>query len=178
MRALRGDRSQAEFARILDVSQSVLSERLENPEYSGPNVSTLVKVANKLQMGLLVRFVSFPELLERTEDVSEKSLKVETITESVTRLTASQSIQVPFSNIWRARIRVAPRAPLISYDTASHVRPVTFWTDAGENRWQTVRVPQILQIFQSSEAQSTASTMPTIAKSGSRPLMFPSNSPS
>ena len=75
--ALREGRgwSQAEFARRLNKPQSVVN-RLENPEYGKFSLTTLLEVANSHDVGLMVRFVSFGELVERYSDLSPEALNV------------------------------------------------------------------------------------------------------
>lgn len=65
--------SQAEFAKLLEKPQSVVS-RLENPDYGKVTLQTLLDVANKLDIGLVVRFVDFPTFLRLTSDFSESAL--------------------------------------------------------------------------------------------------------
>jgi len=54
--------TQAEFAKTLGVTQSVVS-RLENTEYGSVTINTLLKVARETNVALDVRFVSYPEML-------------------------------------------------------------------------------------------------------------------
>jgi hypothetical protein len=72
MRKFRGDKSQTEFAEMLDKRQTVVS-RLENPNYSGWTLGTLFDVASKLNVAVLVRFVDFPTFLKGTADQSESA---------------------------------------------------------------------------------------------------------
>ena len=73
IRALRGDMSQAEFGKLIDKPQSVVS-RLEKQSYGKVNLQTLIDIANKLDIALVVRFVSFPTFLRSTEDFSEAAI--------------------------------------------------------------------------------------------------------
>jgi hypothetical protein len=73
IRALRGEMSQQEFGRLIDKPQSVVS-RLENEEYGKVSLQTLIDVATKLDIGLLVRFVDFPTFLSATSDLSERAV--------------------------------------------------------------------------------------------------------
>lgn len=77
IRALRNARqwSQEELAARAGTSQSVIA-RLENPDYGKFSLSTLAKFASAYDVGLLVRFVSFSELLDRTRDLSPERLNV------------------------------------------------------------------------------------------------------
>jgi hypothetical protein len=73
MRKFRGQMSQTEFAGILDKRQTIVS-RLENPNYSGWTLSTLLEIASKLDVGVFVRFVDFPTFLKYTGVQSEAAL--------------------------------------------------------------------------------------------------------
>ena len=73
MRKFRGDLSQIEFAERLGKQQTIVS-RLENPNYSGWTLSTLLEIANKLNVGVIVRFVDFSSFLKDTEDFSESAI--------------------------------------------------------------------------------------------------------
>jgi transcriptional regulator with XRE-family HTH domain len=74
IKCLRGHKSQKEFAKELGTTQSVVS-RLENPEYGKVTIQTLLEIASKLDIALLVRFSGYPEFLEITSDFSEKTFK-------------------------------------------------------------------------------------------------------
>ncbi len=73
IRALRGDMSQQEFGRLIDKPQSVVS-RLEDEDYGKVSLQTLIDVATKLDIGLVVRFVDFPTFLCATSDFSERAV--------------------------------------------------------------------------------------------------------
>lgn len=73
MRKFRGHLSQAEFADRLDKQQTIVS-RLEDPNYSGWTLGTLLEIASKLNVGLVVRFVDFPMFLKFTGDLSEEAM--------------------------------------------------------------------------------------------------------
>ena len=64
IRVLRGELSQREFRELIGKPQSVIS-RLEDEEYGKVTLQTLIDIATKLDIGLLVRFVDFPKFLER-----------------------------------------------------------------------------------------------------------------
>lgn len=55
--ALRGGRSQAAFGKLIGKPQSVVS-RLEDPNYGKVTLQTLLDIATKLDVALLVRFTS------------------------------------------------------------------------------------------------------------------------
>jgi hypothetical protein len=73
IRALRGERSQREFGRALHKPQSVIS-RLEDEEYGKLTLQTLVDIATKLDIALLVRFVDYPTFLRETNDLSDEKV--------------------------------------------------------------------------------------------------------
>lgn len=74
IRALRGGLSQIAFGKLLGKPQSVVS-RLESADYGKVTLQTLIDIANKLDVALVVRFVSYPLFLRTTEDFSEAALK-------------------------------------------------------------------------------------------------------
>jgi hypothetical protein len=76
MREFRGTMPQTEFAALLDKRQTVVS-RLENPNYAGWTVSTLLEIASKLNVAVFVRFVDFSTFLKYSGDQSETALRPE-----------------------------------------------------------------------------------------------------
>lgn len=72
IRALRNYESQIQFGKKIDKPQSVVS-RLEN-QGTSVNVQTLIDIANKLDVGLVVRFVDYPTLLKWTDDFSAEAI--------------------------------------------------------------------------------------------------------
>lgn len=74
--------SQSEFAAKVGKKQSVIS-RLEDPEKSKASVQSLIEIAQANDVALLVQFVSYPEFLAGTEDISPEALQPETIFESL-----------------------------------------------------------------------------------------------
>lgn len=81
--------SQTEMAEKTGKKQSVIS-RLEDPEYGRVTLGSLLDIASSLDVALLVQFVSYPDFLERTSDMSEAALQPETIDESMNRLAVDQ----------------------------------------------------------------------------------------
>ena len=81
--------SQTAFAELTGKKQSVIS-RLEDTEYGKVSIQSLLDIASALNVALLVRFVSYPEFLERTQDMSVARLQPETIFESL-----KKSIGIP-----------------------------------------------------------------------------------
>ncbi len=74
VRALRGDLSQAEFGELIGKPQTVVS-RLEDPDYGKLTLQTLLEVASKLDVALIVRFVDHATFLQVTNDFSEAALR-------------------------------------------------------------------------------------------------------
>jgi transcriptional regulator with XRE-family HTH domain len=72
IRSLRKDESQIEFGRRLGKPQSVVS-RLEHGGTT-VNVQTLVEIANKLELGLIIQFVNYNTFFEWSKNVSEETL--------------------------------------------------------------------------------------------------------
>ncbi len=67
MRALRGDLSQAEFGRLIDKPQSVVS-RWEDPTYGKMTLASLLDVAARLDRALVVQFMDWPSFVAISED--------------------------------------------------------------------------------------------------------------
>lgn len=74
IRALRGELTQKEFGELFGINQEEIS-RYENINYSRFSLSTLKKLARAFDVGLMVRFVSFSELVEHDLTLSSESLK-------------------------------------------------------------------------------------------------------
>jgi transcriptional regulator with XRE-family HTH domain len=79
--------SQAAFAEKTGKKQSVIS-RLEDTEYGGVNVNTLLEIAKALDIGLQVRFCDYVDVLER--DISPAGMKVDTIFETMEKLESTK----------------------------------------------------------------------------------------
>ncbi len=73
VRALRGDMTQAEFGKLIGKPQAVVS-RLEDPDYGRLTIETLLEVASRLDIALVVRFVDYPTFLLVTNDFSDAAL--------------------------------------------------------------------------------------------------------
>lgn len=81
IRALRKQRNytQKKVAEISEMKQERISV-LENPSNT-PNISTLKKIANAFDVGLIVRFIPISELLEWQINLSNESLNVPSFNE-------------------------------------------------------------------------------------------------
>ena len=77
--------TQTEFAHRMGKKQAVIS-RLESTSYGKMSVQTLLDIACSLDVALVVRFVSYPEFLQRTENMSIEALQPDSIFESLAGL--------------------------------------------------------------------------------------------
>jgi hypothetical protein len=73
IRALRGERTQTQFGGLIGKPQSVVA-RLERESYGKVNLQTLIDIAQKLDIALIVRFVNHSTFLEWTKDYSQEAL--------------------------------------------------------------------------------------------------------
>lgn len=72
--SLQGEMSQKEFGQLLGKPQPIVS-RLQNPDYGKYSLQTLLEIASKLDVALLVRFVDYPTFLKVTSDFSDEALR-------------------------------------------------------------------------------------------------------
>jgi hypothetical protein len=70
IRSLRGTMSQAAFGRLIGKPQSVVS-RLEDEDYGKLGLQTLLDIATRLDIAVVVRFVDYPNFLRMTSDFSD-----------------------------------------------------------------------------------------------------------
>lgn len=77
IRALRENTplTQKELAKKLGTTQTVVSQ-LENPNYGRYSLSTLKRLASVFDVGLIVRFVPFSELIDRAVNLDSADLIV------------------------------------------------------------------------------------------------------
>jgi len=75
IRAMREDRgwTQMQVAEKLGTTQNTVS-RLENPATGRPTITTLKRIAEVFDVGLLVKFVPFSEYIDSTGGMSTKSV--------------------------------------------------------------------------------------------------------
>ena len=73
IRAIRGERSQKEFGRLIEKPQNVVS-RIEDENYGKLSLQTLIGIANKLDVALIVQFVDYPTFLEFGGNPSARNL--------------------------------------------------------------------------------------------------------
>lgn len=78
IRAMREQRSmsQAGLGDRLGKPQSVVS-RLENPNYGKLTIQSLLEIASAFDVALLVQFVTYPEFIRRTRNVSPQAFQVD-----------------------------------------------------------------------------------------------------
>lgn len=83
VRYLREQRgwTQREFAERLGKPPSVVN-RIEDPDYGKLSLQTLLEIAHTLDLGIIIRFVGFPEFLRRTRDVSPRALEADSFNEA------------------------------------------------------------------------------------------------
>ena len=99
VRALRGDMTQAEFGKLIGKPQAVVS-RLEDPDYGKLTLQTLLEVASKLDIALLVRFVDHATFLAATNDFSDAALRpISYNQEAINSLALQTTWQPQFENV-------------------------------------------------------------------------------
>jgi hypothetical protein len=97
--ALRGNLSQEDFGALLGKPQPVVS-RLQNPNYGKYTLQTLLDIATKMDLALIVRFVDYPTFLKMTGDFSDNAVRPESYTpEQVDNLVAAQDRSTAFQPI-------------------------------------------------------------------------------
>lgn len=117
------DLNQTDFGKLIGKPQSVVS-RLEDTEYGGVNINTLLQIASALQIGLEVRFCDFRTVLKA--DVSPDGLKVENIHETI-----KKELAISAATHFVAQIHIRP-AQLFVENSASFIQEVK-----GSTPWQT-----------------------------------------
>jgi transcriptional regulator with XRE-family HTH domain len=110
IRALRGDLSQTEFGRRIGKPQSVVS-RLERQNYGKVNLQTLIDIATKLDVGLIIRFVNLPTFLKWENDYSAQAPAAEPYNDSQMEDLLEQTKEPSESNY----TVLLERAPFVSY---------------------------------------------------------------
>jgi transcriptional regulator with XRE-family HTH domain len=76
IRALREKKvwSQAKLGQEAGRMEQTQVSRLENPEYSGGSLKSLIRIAQAFDVGLLVRFVPFSKLMDATVDLTPDNI--------------------------------------------------------------------------------------------------------
>lgn len=67
--------SQTQLADIIGTKQSMVS-RIEDPDSGSVNLKTLIKIAEALDVSLIVKFASFGKFLDEYQNISPKDLTV------------------------------------------------------------------------------------------------------
>lgn len=100
IRALRTQRgwSQKKLAEEMGKPQSVVS-RLEDPDYGKVSIQTVLEGAAAFDVALLVQYVSFPEFLQRTRDVSPEALRVDSFDERQLLPIASNTVTIMYGDV-------------------------------------------------------------------------------
>lgn len=82
IRAIRKARglTQAQIAERLGTQQSAVS-RLEDPDYGGHSIDTLVKLAHVFDCALSLKFIPYSQLAIESEDLSEATMVAKSFTE-------------------------------------------------------------------------------------------------
>lgn len=111
--------TQEQLAQKMGTTQSVVA-RIENPESGRASVQTLLEIASATGVALLVRFVSYPEFLERARDMSPQALKVDNIDESVDKM--QREILKPSGNSLLKEI-TRNQDPQYKDEQASSIKP-------------------------------------------------------
>jgi transcriptional regulator with XRE-family HTH domain len=103
IRSLRGEESQIKFGQRLGMKQSVVS-RLENSGTTA-NVQTLIEIANKLELGLIVQFVNYDTFFEWSKNVSEDTLAPKAFSGAVGESSVAQSVTTSTSDLPQLRFK-------------------------------------------------------------------------
>jgi hypothetical protein len=107
MRNFRGERSQAEYGAIIGKRQTVVS-RLESPAYGSWTLRTMLQIARKENVAVLVRFVDFPTFLSFTDDMSDEALFPQAYDEAeVDRFAAYEERSISYHNFIPPDINIA-----------------------------------------------------------------------
>jgi len=99
IRALRAQRgwSQKRLAEEMGKPQSVVS-RLEDPDYGKVSIQTVLEGAAAFDVALLIQYVSFPEFLQRTRDVSPEALRADSFDERQLLPIASNTVTIMYGD--------------------------------------------------------------------------------
>ena len=113
MRNFRGERPQADYATEIGKQKTVVS-RLENPAYTGWSLRTMLDIARKENVAVLVRFVDFPTFLGYTEDYSDATLAPPSYSQSaIDRLAAAERPSPSDGNWALITIKQEPDKPIV-----------------------------------------------------------------
>lgn len=99
---LRGNLSQEEFGKLLGKPQSVVS-RLQNPTYGKYTLQTLLDIADRMDVALIVRFVDYPTFLKFTNDFSDYAVRPDAFSpEQMDSLATTSHEMAPKASIFQS----------------------------------------------------------------------------
>ena len=106
--------SQVEYAQKLGMTQSVVS-RLEDTEYGGITVNTLLKIAKENNVALNIGFTDYMSVLQK--DLRAEALKVDDIFESYEKYKTAYSVPAPVETYLTTNtfifVYIGPQSPAV-----------------------------------------------------------------
>ncbi len=85
--------TQLQLAETVGTKQGVIS-RLEDPDSGYANLNTLLKIAEALDVSLMVKFVSFGKFMEESRDISPQGLTVNNYNEEYKIIQAQEDLLI------------------------------------------------------------------------------------
>ena len=79
--------TQAQLAKIIGTKQSAIS-RIEDSEYEGRTIPTLMKIAHAFGCALRVKLIPYSALSKEVKNTSEESFSVQSFEEEITKIGA------------------------------------------------------------------------------------------
>lgn len=107
LRNIRGELSQKEFGEKIGRPQNVVS-RLEDPNYGNMSVQTLLDIASKLDIGLIIRFASFGKVVKESTSLTEQDMTPFTFAQEIAASGLAQTLQVTDAQVFQ-EVKTAPR---------------------------------------------------------------------
>lgn len=103
--------TQLQLAEMVGTKQGVIS-RLEDPDSGYANLNTLLKIAEALDVSLMVKFVSFGKFIEESRDISPQSLTVNSYNEEYKIIQAQEALfsrnTSGISSSWQHQAEITP----------------------------------------------------------------------
>jgi transcriptional regulator with XRE-family HTH domain len=100
--------SQVQLAEASGLTQGVIS-RAEDPDYGNLTLNTIARIAAGFDVAVVVRFVSFSNLVEWFENLSEETVQVPTFTEEdEAEERAAVALQSETQKVVTADLRIVP----------------------------------------------------------------------
>jgi len=113
IRMLRGSLTQEEIGKRAGMKQEAIC-RLENPNYGSFTLKTLKQIAATFDVGLIVRFVPFSDLLKWDLNLSNETLKVQSFDKEPSLKEEKQEAQKEkFGILLRKTTDVQTKLPLL-----------------------------------------------------------------